>query len=262
MSLRVGVFGAAGRMGQAVCEAVEADRELELVAAVDPGSVGRRVGQGDVVAAQGPIALAEAGVDVAVDFTVAEAAQANLAWCAAHGVHAVVGTTGLSPEALSGIGESFANGPANCLYAPNFAIGGVLMMRFAEMAASWFDSVEIVELHHDAKKDSPSGTSIATARRIAAARPGRPGSAPSGGSPDATAAARGYEAAPGVQVHSVRMRGLLAHQEVLFGGAGETLTLRHDSLDRSSFMPGVVLAIKAVPQMRGFTMGLEAVLGL
>ena len=259
--LRVGVFGAAGRMGLAVCAAVDADPDLQLVAAVDPARAGAPVGRAGLVTAPGPEAMAEAGVEVAVDFTVAAAAEANLAWCAGHGVHVVVGTTGLAPAAVGDLEARFGPGPANCVLAPNFAIGAVLMMRFAELAAPWFESVEVVELHHDAKRDAPSGTSVLTAQRVAAARGAAeltPG--PAGG--EAAPAARGQEAAPGVRVHSVRLRGLVAHQEVIFGTTGETLTIRHDSLDRASFMPGVLLAIKQVPQRRGVTLGLDALLGL
>jgi 4-hydroxy-tetrahydrodipicolinate reductase len=250
-------------MGAAVCAAVRADPELELVAAVDPAYAGTTLEPAGLVAAAGPDALAEAGAQVAVDFTLASAVAANAAWCAAHGVHAVIGTTGLPAEALAEMDKSFGPGPANCVYAPNFAIGAVLMMRFAELAAPWFETVEVVELHHDGKIDSPSGTALQTARRIAAARAAaRPGAgAPTTGTGD-QGPARGVEAAAGVQVHSVRLRGLVAHQEVLLGTTGQVLTLRHDSMDRASFMPGVLLAIKAVPGRRGFTVGLDALLGL
>jgi len=264
--LRVGVFGAGGRMGAAVCAAVRADPELELVAAVDPAYAGTALGPGGLVAAPGPDALVEAGAEVAVDFTLASAVPANAAWCAAHGVHAVIGTTGLTAKALAEMERSFAPGPANCVFAPNFAIGAVLMMRFAELAAPWFETVEVVELHHDGKLDSPSGTALQTARRIAAARDAaRPGAASTGAASTGAGdhgPARGMEAAPGVQVHSVRLRGLVAHQEVLMGTTGQVLTLHHDSMDRVSFMPGVLLAVKAVPGRRGFTVGLDALLGL
>jgi len=290
-------------MGATVCAAVRADPELELVAAVDPAYAGTVLEAAGLVAAPGPEALADVGAEVAVDFTLAGAVAGNAAWCAAHGVHAVIGTTGLSAEALAEMETSFGPGPANCVFAPNFAIGAVLMMRFAELAAPWFETVEVVELHHDGKLDSPSGTALQTARRISAARsaasapaPAAAASAgPSGGPSVASAGAsasagrqagsaasaeagrqagdgpsagpgqgpaRGLEAAPGVQVHSVRLRGLVAHQEVLLGTTGQLLTLRHDSMDRVSFMPGVLLAIKAVPARRGFTVGLDALLGL
>jgi 4-hydroxy-tetrahydrodipicolinate reductase len=179
----------------------------------------------------------------------------------------VVGTTGFSPAVLAEIKARFEASVANCVVAPNFAIGAVLMMRFAELAAPFFESVEIVELHHDGKVDAPSGTAILTAQRISEAlkaRAPRTGGPLVAGGPDAaggTEAARGTEAAPGVRVHSVRLRGLVAHQEVLFGTAGQTLTLRHDSMDRSSFMPGVLLAVKEVQQRRGLTVGLDALLG-
>ncbi len=270
--LRVGVFGAAGRMGTAVCEAVGADPGLELVAVVDPAHAGEKLGPSGLVAATGPEAMAEAGAEVAVDFTVASAAQANAIWCADNGVHSVIGTTGFSPAVLAEMKARFEAGVANCIVAPNFAIGAVLMMRFAELAAPFFESVEIVELHHDGKVDAPSGTAILTAQRISevlkdrAAKSGGPVS-PSPrdrrgtGTSSGPEAARGTEAAPGVRVHSVRLRGLVAHQEVLFGTAGQTLTLRHDSMDRSSFMPGVLLAVKQVPHRRGLTVGLDALLG-
>jgi 4-hydroxy-tetrahydrodipicolinate reductase len=170
-------------------------------------------------------------------------------------VHAVIGTTGLAPAELAEMRSLFEAGDANCVLAPNFAIGAVLMMRFAELAAPWFETAEIVELHHDGKLDAPSGTALLTAARIASARGGSSG-------PAAPQPARGVEGAPGVNVHSVRLRGLVAHQEVLFGTMGQVLTLRHDSLDRASFMPGVLLAIKQVPTRRGFTLGLDPLLGV
>ncbi len=252
---RVGVFGAAGRMGATVCAALKADPDLELVAAVDPAHSGEKLEPAGLVAAAGPEAMAEAGVQVAVDFTVAGAAAANAGWCARNNVHAVIGTTGFSAEVLEEMRSLFEASHANCLVAPNFAIGAVLMMRFAELAAPWFETAEIVELHHDAKVDAPSGTALLTAARLAAARRRAPAGVEA--SP-----ARGVEGAPGVQVHSVRLRGLVAHHEVLFGTAGQVLTLRHDSLDRSSFMPGVLLAVKQVATRPGFTIGLDALLGV
>ena len=255
-------------MGATVCAAVRSDPELELVAAVDPAHVGETISAGeraqvgdsgrpgDLVIAGGPDAMAEAGAEVAVDFTVAASAIVNAEWCARKGVHAVIGTTGFTSPQLAGIRESFETGPANCVLAPNFAIGAVLMMRLAELAAPWFETVEIIELHHDAKLDAPSGTASLTAQRIAGARKGFPARA------DGMLPARGAEGAPGIQVHSVRLRGLVAHHEVLFGTTGQLFTLRHDSIDRSSFMPGVLLAIKQVPARRGFTFGLDALLGI
>jgi 4-hydroxy-tetrahydrodipicolinate reductase len=254
-------------MGATVCAAVLSDPELQLVAAVDPAHVGERIlvsesgqaggngGPRDLIITGGPDAMTEAGAEVAVDFTVAASALVNAEWCARTGVHAVIGTTGFTSPQLAGIRERFETGTANCVLAPNFAIGAVLMMRFAELAAPWFETVEIIELHHDAKLDAPSGTASLTAQRIAGARKGAPARA------DGTLPARGTEGAPGVQVHSVRLRGLVAHHEVLFGTTGQLLTLRHDSIDRSSFMPGVLLAIKQVPARRGFTLGLDALLG-
>jgi 4-hydroxy-tetrahydrodipicolinate reductase len=255
-------------MGLSVCAAVEDDPDLELAAAVDPARAGEVVARSGLQAAPGPEAMAGAGVEVAVDFTVAAAAEGNLGWCADHGVHAVVGTTGLAARAVAALKARFEAGPANCVLAPNFAIGAVLMMRFAELAAPWFETVEVVELHHDTKRDAPSGTSVLTAQRVAAARAGAPkgvGATEGGGGAGTdmeVPAARGQEVAPGVRVHSIRLRGLVAHQEVIFGTTGETLTVRHDSLDRASFMPGVLLAVKQVPHRRGFTVGLDALLGL
>ena len=233
-------------------------RQLELVAVVDPAHAGEKLGPSGLVAAPGPEAMAEAGVEVAVDFTVAAAARANALWCADNGVHSVIGTTGFSPGVLAEIRARFEAGVANCVVAPNFAIGAVLMMRFAELAAPFFETVEIIELHHDGKVDAPSGTAVLTAQRISEALKDQTGATVTAGG---TQAARGTEAAPGVRVHSVRLRGLVAHQEVLFGTTGQTLTIRHDSMDRSSFMPGVLLAVKQVPQRRGLTVGLDALLG-
>jgi 4-hydroxy-tetrahydrodipicolinate reductase len=255
--LRVGVFGAGGRMGAAVCAAVGADPDLALVAAVDPAHAGKAVDPGGLEISASPDELVAARADVAVDFTLAAAAAVNAEWCADHAVHVVVGTTGFSPEVLAKLKARFDAGPANCVMAPNFAVGAVLMMRFAELAAPWFETAEVVELHHDSKLDSPSGTALLTARRISAARGGGAGAAP-----EELREARGVEGAPGVRVHSVRLRGLVAHQEVLFGTAGQVLTIRHDSLDRASFMPGVLLAVKKVPERRGFTLGLDSLLGL
>jgi 4-hydroxy-tetrahydrodipicolinate reductase len=245
-------------MGTTLCEAVGADPALELVAVVDPAHAGEKLGPSGLVAAPGPEAMAEAGVEVAVDFTVAAAARANALWCADNGVHSVIGTTGFSPGVLAEIKARFEAGVANCVVAPNFAIGAVLMMRFSELAAPFFETVEIVELHHDGKVDAPSGTAVLTAQRISEALKDQTGGPVTAGG---TEAARGTEAAPGVRVHSVRLRGLVAHQEVLFGTTGQTLTIRHDSMDRSSFMPGVLLAVKQVQQRRGLTVGLDALLG-
>jgi len=259
---RVGVFGAAGRMGSTVCEAVAADPELELVGAVDPHHAGidlRRVADVDSdlqVAASGE-AFLDAGVEVVVDFTVAQAARSNLEFAARNGLHAVVGTTGVSDADLDTIAASFTR--SSCLLAANFAIGAVLMMRFAELAAPWFETAEILELHHHGKVDAPSGTAIATARRMAAAS--------SDWAADPTTdkvleGARGGGGPGGIPIHSVRLRGLFAHQEVLLGTAGQSLTLRHDTYDRTCYMPGVLLAVKRVHERPGLTVGLEPLLDL
>ncbi|MGH8998620.1 MAG: 4-hydroxy-tetrahydrodipicolinate reductase [Acidimicrobiia bacterium] len=258
MTIRVGVFGAAGRMGATVCAAVRDADDMVLAAAVDPGLPGVLVE--DVTVAAEADAMAAAGVEVAVDFTHAAAARENLRWCAESGVHAVVGTTGLDDTDLAELSVLFAAGEkANAVVAPNFAIGAVLMMRMAALAAPWFEGCEIVELHHDKKVDAPSGTAMLTAARIAEA---------SGDwAPDPTTSAvlegaRGGEGPAGIRVHSVRLRGLVAHQEVLFGATGQSLSIRHDSYDRTSFMPGVLLAVRRVADRPGLTLGLDALLDL
>lgn len=263
MAIRVGVFGAGGRMGTTVCEAVAADTGCELVAAVDPHHAGdEAAGGGGVTIAPAADAMAAAAVDVAVDFTVATAARENARWCAANGVHAVIGTSGFDAADLAELGELFGGaggaGP-NCIVAANFAIGAVLMMRMAELAAPHFDTAEIIEFHHDAKVDAPSGTAIATAERMAAA------SADWAADPTRTVVypgARGGQGPAGLHVHAVRMRGAVASQEVILGTTGQTLTIRHDTTDRTSFMPGVILAVKAVAARPGLTVGLDAILGL
>ena len=261
--MRVGVFGAGGRMGATVCAAVHADPDLELVAAVDPSFEGLDVRQVTGVDAQGlRIAAAaesmhEHGVEVVVDFTHADAARGNLLWCADAGMHAVVGTTGFTDADYDQLRSAFTK--SNCVIAPNFAIGAVLMMRFAELAAPWFDTAEIIEFHHDAKIDAPSGTAVSTAERMAAAS--------SEWAQDPTKkvvyeGARGGVGPAGIHVHAVRMRGMVAHQEVILGTTGQTLVVRHDTTDRTSFMPGVVLACKRVREFPGLTIGLDALLGL
>ena len=262
MTIRVGVFGGGGRMGSTVCRAVHDDPELELVAVVDPHHAGLDVRQvtgcdvGFQVSGDAEVFVRESA-EVVVDFTVLDAARDNLAFLAEHGIHAVVGTTGFSDADLDGFRAAFTR--SNCVIAPNFAIGAILMMRFAELAAPYFATAEIIELHHDDKRDAPSGTAMLTAQRIAAAS--------SDWAEDPTTdevvdGARGGDGPGGIRMHSVRMRGMVAHQEVLFGTTGQTLTLRHDSYDRSSFMPGVVLAVKAVPDRPGVTIGLDALLDL
>ena len=250
------MFGAGGRMGAMVCEAIASDPTLDLVAAVDPFHAGDPVA-GDLTIADAPRALADANAQVAVDFTTPDAAMGNLRWCAMHQVHAVVGTTGLGEAELDELQHLFT--ASNCVVAPNFAIGAVLMMRFAELSAPFFETAEIIELHHNQKVDAPSGTAMMTARRMAdassdwSADPTRV---------EVTPGARGGIGPGDIHVHSVRLRGLVAHQEVLLGTTGQSLTIRHDSYDRSSFMPGVLLAVKAVADRPGLTVGLDAVLGL
>ena len=264
MTIKVGVCGAGGRMGSTVCRAVADDPELTLVAAVDPHHAGIDLHQigventGLSMSAK-PDALLSAGAEVVVDFTQVDAARENLQWCADSGVHAVVGTTGFTNDDLTRFRTAFDGSRANAFIAPNFAIGAVLMMRFAELAAQYFETAEIIELHHDQKIDAPSGTAMLTAERIAAAS--------SSWSPDPTtktvvSGARGGVGPGDVRIHSVRMRGMVAHQEVLFGTTGQTLTIRHDSYDRSSFMPGVLLAVRAVPSRPGLTVGLDPLLNL
>jgi 4-hydroxy-tetrahydrodipicolinate reductase len=255
MTIRVGVFGAGGRMGTTVCGAVGADPDLELVAAVDPAHAGEMVA--GLAIASDADALADAHADVAVDFTVLAAARDNAQWCAKQGVHAVVGTTGWTSDDLDELRSAFTT--TNCLVAPNFAIGAVLMMRFAELAAPYFETAEVIELHHDAKADAPSGTAMMTVRRMAAASPTW---APDPTREEVVAGARGGQGPGGIRVHSVRLRGLVAHQEVLLGTTGQSLAIRHDSYDRSSFMPGVLLAVKQIASRPGLTVGLDALLGL
>jgi 4-hydroxy-tetrahydrodipicolinate reductase len=243
VTIKVGVLGAKGRMGAEVCRAVEAADDLDLVAGVDVGDD------------RDPLAAAE----VVVDFTTPGAVMDNVAWCVEHGLHTVVGTTGFDDQRIAEIDALVsANSGIGVVIAPNFGIGAVLMMRFAAAAAPHFESVEIVELHHPNKIDAPSGTARRTAAMIAEARRGE-------ASPDATSesldGARGAEV-DNVRIHAVRLAGLVAHQEVLLGGHGETLTIRHDSLSRESFMPGVLLAVRAVTSRPGLTVGIESLLGL
>lgn len=252
-------------MGATVCQAVIDEPGLELVAAVDPHHVGIDLRQLGVRGAGANVArtadaLLDTGAEVAVDFTVIDAARENLAWCADHGVHAVVGTSGFEAAEVAELARRFEASEANAVIAPNFAIGAVLMMRFAELAAPYFDSAEIIELHHDGKVDAPSGTAVSTAERIAAAS--------SDWLPDPTtketiAGARGAVGAGGIPIHSVRLRGIVSHQEVLFGKDGQSLSIRHDSYNHTScFMPGVVLAIRGVRERPGLTYGLDPLLGL
>jgi 4-hydroxy-tetrahydrodipicolinate reductase len=233
-------------MGAEVCRAVQAAADLDLVAGVDVGD--------------DRDALQEA--EVVVDFTHPDAVMDNLAWCLDHGVHAVVGTTGFTDERLDTLRAGLADRPElGIVVAANFSVGAILMMHFSRQAAAFYESVEVIELHHPGKADAPSGTATATAKVIAEARAAAGLEAP----PDATVqelpGARGAQV-DGIRVHGVRLRGLVAHQEVLFGAEGETLTIRHDSLDRVSFMPGVVAAVRAVPSRPGLTLGIESILGI
>jgi 4-hydroxy-tetrahydrodipicolinate reductase len=248
---RVGVLGSRGKVGREVCRAVEAAADLELVASVDTGT-------GDDTLDD----LVGRGAQAVVDFTHPDVVMDNLEFCVRHGVHAVVGTTGFDEERLDRLRGWLSESPrTGVLVAPNFSIGAVLMMRFAAEAAPFYESVEIVELHHPDKADAPSGTARRTASLVAEARR-RAGAGPV---PDATSTsldgARGADV-DGIRVHGLRIRGLVAHQEVILGGEGETLTIRHDSLDRVSFTPGVLLGLRAIADHPGLTVGLETFLGL
>ncbi|MFB9337242.1 4-hydroxy-tetrahydrodipicolinate reductase [Actinoplanes octamycinicus] len=244
--IRVGVLGARGRMGLEVCKAVDAAPDLDLVALLDHDDT--------------RASAVEAGARVLVDFTNPGVVMENLRWAIEQGINVVVGTSGFTTERLDEVRGWLAGRPeVGVVIAPNFGIGAVLMMQFAARAARYFDSVEIIEQHHPRKLDAPSGTAMHTARLVAEAR--RAAGCPP--MPDATeeefAGARGTDI-EGVRVHAVRASGLIAHQEVLFGAAGETLTIRHDSLDRSSFMPGVLLAVREVVKRPGLTLGLDELL--
>ena len=245
---KVGVLGARGKVGTAICEAVREADGMELVAEVD---------QGDALQS-----LLDSGAEVVVDFTHPDVVMDSLEFCISNGIHAVVGTTGFTEERLETLrGWLAANPGVGVLVAPNFAIGAILMMRFAVQAAKYFPSAEIVELHHPNKADAPSGTAHRTAAMMGAAR----AAAGLGPSPDATSTgldgARGADV-DGVRVHSVRVTGLVAHQEVLLGTQGETLTIRHDSLDRTSFAPGVLLGIREIADAPGLTVGLDTFMDL
>ena len=247
-ALKVGVLGARGKVGRVVCDAVRAADDMELVAAVD---------QDDEIDL-----LVRGGAEAVVDFTHPDVVMDNLEFCIDHGIHAVVGTTGFDEGRLATLRGWLENSPrTGVLVAPNFSIGAILMMRFAAAAAPFYESVEIVEMHHPDKADAPSGTARRTAELVAAARR----DAGLGAMPDATSTAldgaRGADV-DGVRVHSQRVRGLVAHQEVLLGGVGETLTIRHDSMDRASFTPGVLAGLRAIADRPGLTVGLEHVLDL
>lgn len=258
VALRVGVLGAGGRMGTEVCRAVSEAPDMVLAAAVDPA--GGRDASGDALVRDRD-ALTEGECSVAVDFTHPDAAPANVDWCLDNGVHVVVGTSGFDAARLEAIGRRAEAAASNVIVVPNFAIGAVLMMRFAEMAAPFMDRVEVIELHHDGKADAPSGTAQSTAERLSAARAAVGGWPERGDSVESVPGARGG-LVEGVRVHSLRLPGLVAHQEVIFGATGQTLTLRHDSIDRTSFMPGVLLAVRAVADRPGLTVGLDPILGI
>lgn len=243
--MRVGVLGAKGKVGSTMVEAVRAAEDLTLSAEVDAGD---------------PLSLlTDGGTEAVIDFTHPDVVMGNLEFLIRNGIHAVVGTTGFTAERIERVESWLAGTDTSVLIAPNFAIGAVLSMHFAQQAARFFESAEVIELHHPHKADAPSGTAARTAKLIAEARKGMPPN------PDATSSAlpgaRGADV-DGIPVHSVRLAGLVAHQEVLFGTTGETLTIRHDSLDRTSFVPGVLLAVRRVTERPGLTVGLEPLLDL
>ncbi|MCA1984015.1 4-hydroxy-tetrahydrodipicolinate reductase [Nocardioides nematodiphilus] len=248
--IKVGVLGARGKVGSEICTAVEAAEDLQLAAGVDAG---------DAITG-----LSDAGVQVVVDFTHPDVVMGNLEYCIKNGIHAVVGTTGFTDERLDTLRGWLADAPGvGVLIAPNFSIGAILMMRFAAIAAPFYESVEVIELHHPTKADAPSGTARRTAELIAAARR----EAGVGPVPDATIDGASLDGArgavvDGIHVHGLRIRGMIAHQEVVLGGPGETLTVRHDSMDRASFAPGVLTGVRAIAEHPGLTVGLEHFLNL
>ncbi len=257
--IKVLVSGALGRMGTQICKAVDDAEGLELVAGVDvSASEQSRVGSNSVQVFNDLSTGIEATTpDVVIDFTRPDAAEANLRCALGRGVNCVLGTTGLSEEDLQRIFDEAATGDAALFHAPNFTTGAVLMMLMSEMAAKYFPDAEVIELHHDGKKDAPSGTAIRTARMIADARYHAAGDAPGKETElDGFEGARGA-LVEGVPVHSVRTAGYVAHQEVIFGSLGQTLTIRHDSIDRTSYMPGIIMAVRAIVDMEGVTVGLE-----
>jgi len=264
--IRIGVLGALGRMGREVCKAVHDDPETVLVAAVDPEAAGETLALGD--APNGSIKVSEeidmlsqAEVDCAIDFTHPSSVMDNVRWCVRHAVDIVVGTTGLKPQDYDEIRALIEEegSESNVFIAPNFAIGAVLMMRFAAQASKFFPTIEIIELHHDGKADAPSGTALRTAHEISVVRGEAP--KPAVDSVEVVEGVRGGEV-KGIHIHSVRLPGLVAHQEVLLGGPGQSLMIRHDSYDRASFMPGVLLAVKQISHHPGLTVGLENLLNL
>jgi len=249
-------------MGKSVCKAVLDDSSLDLVAAVDPSLTGTPLGvalghDGTTLGILASLDDITVDVDVAVDFTVLAAARASIAWCAASSVHAVVGTTGFDTDDITAFTGLFK--ASNLLIAPNFAIGAVLMMRFAELAAPFFESAEVIESHHHHKVDSPSGTALRTAERMAEASDDWLGDQTES---ETLPGARGATGPAGIRIHSVRLPGLVAHQEVVLGTNGQSLTICHDSYDRSSFMPGVLHACRVIGDHAGVTVGLDSYLGI
>ncbi len=249
-------------MGISVCKAVVADPALELTKALDPRLAGIDLGHATSILGTGIVvdgqreAIVHGEVDVAVDFTEASACFENALYCASAGIHMVIGTTGLTDAQIKELTMAFDKSEANCLIAPNFAIGAILMMKFAEMAAKFFETAEVVELHHNRKVDAPSGTALATAKRIAAAKGAEFDADPTKRELEG---ARGHRYQGGVNIHSLRIAGMVAHQEAIFGTTGQTLTIRHDSYDRTSFMPGVIMAVKGIFDLDGLVMGLDSV---
>lgn len=248
MTIKVGVLGALGKVGREICSGVEAAEGVDLVARIDAGD--------------SLTALLDAGAETIVDFTHPDVVMANLQFCIEHGINAVVGTTGFTDERLSTLRGALGESPrSGVLVAPNFSIGAILMMRWAAEAARFYESAEVIELHHPTKADAPSGTATRTAQLIAAARR----DAGLGPMPDATSTglegARGADV-EGVRVHGLRVRGMIASQEVVFGSAGETLAIRHDTMDRASFVPGVLLGVRSIAAHPGLTVGLETFMEL
>jgi len=260
--IKVAVMGAYGRMGSEVCRAVVADPELELAGAVDTATLveetPREARKAGISVLRGRDSLDIETIDVMVDFTKADAAVENILWAVENGIHSVVGTTGIPEPDIKRIKGLADSGKANVVMAANFALGAVLMMRFSETAARFLDQCEVIEMHHRGKIDAPSGTAIATAKRI---------NRVSNANQHLPADEREVKGSRGgrlgeVQIHSVRLDGLVAHQEVIFGSKGETLRIRHDTIDRSCFMPGVLIAVKAVGSTPGLTIGMDPLLGI
>lgn len=263
MTTRVGVLGALGKMGRLTCTTVAADGDLELAAAIDRAhageSVGSVIGQPaiQVTLSDNIDSLIEANLDVIADFTHPDAVRGDIDWAIDHGIHIVVGTTGLTEQDLTEIEAKLkaTGSKSNVFVAPNFAIGAVLAERFALQAVKYFPAVEVIELHHDQKADAPSGTAFQTAKKLRDARE----EAYRAPDDESLAGVRGGDL-DGVRVHSVRLPGFVAHEEIIFGGQGQSLTIRHDTTDRSAFMPGVLLAIKAIATKSGLTVGLDSLL--